>query len=230
MQKTRIHGCWWRILGEFPRRNVLVTDFRGEGFFDHKVIQYLNVCYIYISFIPLNPLNCSKNLPKYLDIHVASNHKSYWKPQNEPSTNTPSRFMNATCLSWGKACISKLSVGYNESWVEWSGWRLGLVWMRLLREFDWNFVVAQILNFFFQIFYFKFFKFLFSRLCLVFVFQRAIRFMRNSFTRNTTVPTFSNGPKPKRQTPNHNLYSQLPNSVLFIQKEIRGNYPGTLSE
>ena len=132
-------------------------------------------------------------------------------------------------LSWGKACISKLSVGYNESWVEWSGWRLGLVWMRLLREFDWNFVVTQILNFssfFFQIFYFKFFKFLFSRLCLVFVFHRAIRFMRNSFTRNTTVPTFSNGPKPKRQTPNHNLYSQLPNSVLFIQKEIRGNYSG----
>ena len=84
---------------------------------------------------------------------------------------------------------------------------------------------------FFQFFfYFKFFKFLFSRLCLVFVFQRAIRFMRNSFNRNTTVPSFSNGPKPKRQTPNHNLYSQLPNSVLFIQKEIRGNYPGTLSE
>ena len=85
---------------------------------------------------------------------------------------------------------------------------------------------SQFFLIFFQIFYFKFFKFLFSRLCLVFVFHRAIRFMRNSFTRNTTVPTFSNGPKPKRQTPNHNLYSQLPNSVLFIQKEIRGNYSG----
>ena len=171
---------------------------------------YYDILCIYISKIPFDPLNYPKNLPKYLDIHVASNHKSYWKPQFEPSTNTPSKWTQR--LSWGKACISKLSVGYNESWVEWSGWRLGLVWMRLLREFDWNFVVAQILPRFFS----KFFKFLFSRLCLFFIFQRAIRFMRN-ITRNSTVQ-LSNGPKPKRQTPNHNLYRQLPNSVLFILK------------
>ena len=48
-------------------------------------------CLLYLyKFYPFQSLELLKNLPKYLDIHVASNHKSYWKPQNEPSTNTPS--------------------------------------------------------------------------------------------------------------------------------------------